>query len=117
MSLETAALPPPVKQALSRFGHRLRQRFGERLCEVVLFGSYARGDADEDSDVDVLVVVDDLTEPERRDIFELAHAVDATDSDAWVGLSVIAHGTAQAEAMRRAERRLYRDIDGEGMRV
>jgi predicted nucleotidyltransferase len=32
--------------------------YGERLRRVVLFGSFARGDADEDSDVDLLVVLD-----------------------------------------------------------
>jgi len=31
--------------------------YGERLARVVLFGSQARGDATEDSDVDVLVVL------------------------------------------------------------
>jgi predicted nucleotidyltransferase len=32
--------------------------FGDRLLGVVLFGSYARGEAGTDSDVDLLVVVD-----------------------------------------------------------
>jgi predicted nucleotidyltransferase len=32
--------------------------YGSRLRGVILFGSFARGDADEDSDVDLLVVLD-----------------------------------------------------------
>ncbi|MDR2606684.1 MAG: nucleotidyltransferase domain-containing protein [Oscillospiraceae bacterium] len=32
--------------------------FGERLCDVILFGSYARGDYDDESDVDIMVVAD-----------------------------------------------------------
>ena len=32
--------------------------FGENLHSVILFGSYARGDYDEESDVDVLILVD-----------------------------------------------------------
>jgi predicted nucleotidyltransferase len=39
---------------------------------VRLFGSYARGDAEEDSDVDVAVIVDALTEPERTAAIDLA---------------------------------------------
>jgi len=36
---------------------RLLARYGDRLVKLILFGSYARGDATEDSDIDVLAVV------------------------------------------------------------
>jgi predicted nucleotidyltransferase len=36
----------------------LQQIYGPRLRGVYLFGSHARGDADRESDVDVLVVLD-----------------------------------------------------------
>lgn len=32
--------------------------FGSKLYSVILFGSYARGDFDEESDIDVLILVD-----------------------------------------------------------
>lgn len=32
--------------------------FGEKLHSVILYGSYARGDFDEESDVDVMVLAD-----------------------------------------------------------
>jgi len=35
----------------------LSQIYGDRLKFVVLFGSYARGDYDESSDVDVMIVL------------------------------------------------------------
>lgn len=34
--------------------------YGDRLKGVYLFGSYARGEEDQESDVDVLVVLDDF---------------------------------------------------------
>ncbi|WP_456452370.1 nucleotidyltransferase family protein [Thermococcus sp.] len=39
-------------------GKRVREAFGGRVEEVVIFGSRARGDWREESDLDVLVVLD-----------------------------------------------------------
>ncbi len=36
-----------------------------RPCRVILFGSHARGENGPDSDIDLLVVVDDDTPPEK----------------------------------------------------
>jgi uncharacterized protein len=47
----------PVRNALSDAHACLRRHYGERLSRVVLYGSYARGDARPESDVDVLVVL------------------------------------------------------------
>ena len=38
---------------------RLEEAFGERLSHVILYGSEARGDAGPDSDVDMLVVLEE----------------------------------------------------------
>lgn len=38
----------------------LRGLYGARLREVILFGSWARGDADPESDIDLLVVLDEV---------------------------------------------------------
>lgn len=45
------------EQAITDFAERLRGELGSRLVELRLFGSVARGDAQPDSDIDVLVVV------------------------------------------------------------
>lgn len=47
-----------LHQLLLKLHIQLEELFGEHLKEVILFGSYARGDAEEGSDVDVLVLVD-----------------------------------------------------------
>lgn len=36
----------------------LRGFFGDKLCSVILYGSYARGDYDDESDIDVMALVD-----------------------------------------------------------
>lgn len=39
---------------------RLEDAYGDRLVDVVLFGSWVRGEAHEESDVDLLVVLEGL---------------------------------------------------------
>ena len=53
-------LAPTASEAIAGMANRLVERFAPQM--VILFGSYARGDADEDSDVDLLVVMPDVTE-------------------------------------------------------
>jgi uncharacterized protein len=45
--------------------------YGERIERVVLYGSRARGDAGPDSDYDVAVFLQDLTDP-LRELYRLA---------------------------------------------
>ncbi len=46
-----------IPALLDDLRHRLSQHYGDRLVQLVLFGSQARGEAAMDSDVDVLVVL------------------------------------------------------------
>ncbi|MBU0509030.1 nucleotidyltransferase domain-containing protein [bacterium] len=46
-----------VQEILCELKARLTELYGERLEKLILFGSQARGDAEPDSDIDVLVVL------------------------------------------------------------
>jgi predicted nucleotidyltransferase len=60
-----------VRQVLHEVRERLHVLYGPRLRDVILFGSYARGDAEEGSDIDLMVVLDtfadERAEEERVD--------------------------------------------------
>jgi len=45
-----------IDSALKFFGEELKRRLKDRLVKIILFGSYAKGLADVDSDVDVLII-------------------------------------------------------------
>ena len=44
--------------ALSQYLSILRTKFREKIVDVLLFGSVARGEHDEESDIDILVIVE-----------------------------------------------------------
>jgi predicted nucleotidyltransferase len=46
-----------IKPILQRLKDSLQQLYGERLIDVILFGSYAKQTAHQDSDIDVLIVL------------------------------------------------------------
>lgn len=48
------------EKIIEEFIRRCKEKFGEDLISVALFGSYARGTANGKSDIDVLLVVKDL---------------------------------------------------------
>ncbi len=48
-----------VIEILKEFKREITEILGDKLVDVILFGSYARGDYTEESDVDVLIVVKD----------------------------------------------------------
>jgi len=59
-------IPADIKQALEELRQSLGQIYGERLCGLYLYGSYARGDYHSDSDVDVLVVLEGEVKPSQE---------------------------------------------------
>lgn len=52
-------MTPEQKRAVDRFVETVKEHYGERLVDVVLFGSRARGDARDDSDFDLAVILRD----------------------------------------------------------
>lgn len=61
---------PSIRELLLELKSGLASLYGERLKGVYLFGSYARGEADRESDLDILVVLQDFN--------RYAHEVDRT---------------------------------------
>jgi uncharacterized protein len=60
------SLPPPLRDLLQRLEAGLRDLYGERYRGLLLFGSHARGDAREGSDIDLLLLLDGSVDPVRE---------------------------------------------------
>jgi uncharacterized protein len=50
-------MTPQLRAVLRDLKAGLQDLYGDRLANVLLYGSQARGDAGEDSDIDVLIVL------------------------------------------------------------
>ena len=101
-----------ISQAIAHARQLLGELYGDRLNEVLLFGSQARGDALPDSDIDMLVVLDapvnfyeeakrlvrverDLYERYRLDFsFRPCDTAAFQDEDRWFMQNVHAEGVA-----------------------
>lgn len=51
-------LPLNIQSAINEFVRECKKKLGSRLKRVILYGSYARGDYNNSSDIDILVLTD-----------------------------------------------------------
>ena len=55
-----------IKHIIKEFRKRAEELYGGRLKNIILYGSYARGHATEDSDIDLAVVLEGDVSPGRE---------------------------------------------------
>jgi predicted nucleotidyltransferase len=60
---------PLIQQVANEYKANLKKIYGNELAELILYGSYARGDYREESDVDFAIV---LRNPNTRAAAEIA---------------------------------------------
>ncbi len=73
--METPAKPPinpAIEPIVREFKAALQALYGDRLREVVLYGSYARGDYHDESDIDLMVVLNDEEIKTYRELFRIS---------------------------------------------
>ncbi|CAN5522420.1 hypothetical protein BH24ACT5_BH24ACT5_23030 [soil metagenome] len=96
---------------------RLRKRLAAwpDLISAWLFGSVARGDGGRDSDIDLLIVADDLRSPALHERIAQLH----TDVRVWTGndLQILEHSAASWDHLLRSENPLVEQIRLDGIAV
>lgn len=114
----TANLPRHLTQqenrALLDFSVQLHRELVDRLIKVTLYGSKARGDADEQSDLDVLVVIDKEDPETRRFILNLSSDIMLQYG---VTLSVIISDQYEIQSLKRWNSLYLRNVEREGLDV
>ena len=60
------------QNAVREFALLLRSKYGQAIKEIILFGSKARGERQQDSDIDILIVLGRLSFEIKKAISDLA---------------------------------------------
>ncbi|MFH1011047.1 MAG: nucleotidyltransferase domain-containing protein [bacterium] len=98
---------------LTELRRRLEELYGERLERLVLFGSQARGDAEEGSDIDVLIVLKGTVDTGK----ELGHISEITSELSLENNVVISSLVISAERFARGEGSLLSSVHREGVPI
>jgi predicted nucleotidyltransferase len=106
-------LPAAVEATLGAFVAGVRGLVGRRAVSIRLFGSYARGDATPESDVDCLVLLDRTDPVAERAITDLS--ADLTWQLHGVVVSPVVMSVADFNAWKATERRTPLEIEREGV--
>ncbi|MGD9100066.1 MAG: nucleotidyltransferase domain-containing protein [Anaerolineae bacterium] len=95
------------RQAVEAFVQALRQQYPDRIRQVLLFGSKARGDSHPDSDIDLLILVDD-------DHWRFSHAISKMAARISLNRDVLLGPRVISQA-RWPSTILYRTVADEGI--
>ncbi|HIR92374.1 MAG TPA: nucleotidyltransferase domain-containing protein [Candidatus Egerieimonas intestinavium] len=72
-------MPDAVRDTIYQFSQQIKKLFGQHVSKIIVYGSYARGDYQKNSDVDVMILVD-LTEEEikkrENDVYDIAFEIE-----------------------------------------
>lgn len=104
-----------LSEIMSQLVHSTYSVLGNAVKEVILFGSYARNDADNASDIDVMILLD----MPREQIASLRRAIAGIASELLCEHGIVVSPILESKAFFDRNRELYpfyRNIDQEGIR-
>ena len=107
-------LSPGEAAAIRQFVARVRELLGTELRHVRLFGSRARGEGHEHSDLDIALIVAPGGRARRYAVYDLAFDVGLEHS---VHLAPLVLEEQQLQELRRRERLVALDIEREGIKL
>jgi len=100
------------ESVLKELKHTLQKQLGGRLLKMVLYGSRARGDFVIESDIDIAIIVRELSRELKHQILD---GVAEIEMRYLTPLSVLILSENEFEYLKSRERRIALDIEKEGV--
>ena len=105
-------LSVPLRSALVAYREALQEALPGKVRRLTLFGSMARGQAHEDSDVDILVLLDSPTFDDRRRAMDWATRVGLAHDFIFAPVVL---STREWQELIDRERRFPREVAADGV--
>lgn len=109
-------MPDIVSNILFGFARQIKKLLGAKLSRIIVYGSYARGDFHEDSDIDVMILVK-LSETEIKQvasaIYNMAYDIEL---EKGIHISVVIKNEEQFEYWVDTLP-FYRNVSKEGVEI
>ena len=107
-------LSPIELETIGKYIHRASDRYGNNLGQVILFGSRARGEGDEESDIDMAVIITAGDRHVRRELLDLA-------TEIWletgIKISPLILSSEEFETLSRMGMGIIATIQKEGIKL
>jgi predicted nucleotidyltransferase len=80
-----------LNEITSKICQAAKDSLGDKLDKVILYGSYARGDYDNESDIDIMILADIVAEDrwKTREIFRDLTSELGLENDVFISLSIM----------------------------
>lgn len=104
-------LTPQEKKAVNKFKKQVLQTLGQEVISFLLFGSRARGEGTEDSDVDILVL---LKKWDRQDHDKVIDIASDLFLEFEINISPLVMSQVQFQELNERELLLAREIKADG---
>ncbi len=90
MDIQTRATLLAKKEKVStQFKEIMQELYGDRLAKVILYGSYARGDFHEESDIDFLVVLTDENVERHKEKKKIIRKIEHLEEQEHIFISAL----------------------------
>ena len=107
-------LHPEEQRWLDEYRKMLNERHSGTVLRMVIYGSKARGDAREDSDLDVMVVVRNEATALKRPLRRIGYDLAATS---WAVPSIMAYTQAEWDRLKDLRSAYRESVERDGVTV